>query len=42
MLGLSFTELMQQPAHWVELYLLYLEGKAKAEKQKLKSTGKKA
>jgi len=36
-LGITYTELQQQPADWVVLSMLYLEGKAKAEKEKGKA-----
>lgn len=36
MLGVTYSELIKQPAEWVNMYIVYLEGKSKAEKQKMK------
>lgn len=41
MLGITYSELIKQPAEWVNMYIVYLEGKSKAEKQKMKQNQKK-
>ncbi len=40
MLGITYSELIKQPAEWVNMYIVYLEGKSKAEKQKMKQNQK--
>jgi hypothetical protein len=35
-LHISYTELIKQPAEWVNTYMLYLSGKNKAENERSK------